>query len=123
MTSLIRYQPFRELVSLREAIDKLFEDSFITPSRLLWGLREEAVPAIDMHQTKDDEEVKEEDYICREHRYGSLICSVTLPRGLNIDKAESAFNNDVLSVTIPKSEEIKPKQIKVKAKKTVETKK
>ncbi len=34
MTSLIRYQPFRELVSLREAMDKLFEDSFITPSRL-----------------------------------------------------------------------------------------
>ncbi len=71
-----------------------------------------------MHQTKDDEEVKEEDYICREHRYGSLIRSVTLPRGLNIDKAESTFNNGVFSVTIPKSEEIK-----VKAKKTVEIKK
>jgi len=48
---------------------------------------------------------------------------VTLPSGLNTDKAEASFDNGILTLTIPKSEEIKPKQIKVKAKGVIEGKK
>jgi HSP20 family protein len=33
------------------------------------------------------------------------------------DKAEASFENGVLILTIPKAEEVKPKTIKVKAKK------
>lgn len=38
---LSRWDPFREVVTLREAMDRLFEDSFI-PTRRRAGLREEA---------------------------------------------------------------------------------
>ena len=149
MSSLIRWEPFSDLVSLRDAMDRLFEDSFIRPRGLLAPLRA-ADLAIDMFETKDDvvvkatlpglkpedveititgdtltirgeskeeSEVKEEDYIRKERRYGSFCRAVTLPSGLKSDKAEATFENGVLALRIPKSEEIKPKSIKVKTKK------
>jgi len=67
-------------------------------------------------ETKAEEEVKEADYIYRERRYGAFSRTVRLPRDLQVDKAEASFENGVLTVTIPKAEEVKPKQIKIKAK-------
>jgi len=42
--------------------------------------------------------------------------SVALPSGLKTDKTEATFEDGILTLTIPKAEEIKPNQIKVKAK-------
>ena len=67
--------------------------------------------------------IKREDYLYQEHRYGTFSRSVTLPSGLNTDKAEADFDDGILTLTIPKSEETKPKQIKVKAKGVIESKK
>jgi len=41
---------------------------------------------------------------------------VTLPGGLENDKTEADFEDGVLTITFPKSEEIKPKSIKVRVK-------
>jgi len=71
-------------------------------------------------ETREDKETKEEDYILREHRYGSFSRTVNLPGVVNTDKAEANFEDGVLTLTIPKSEEKKPKQIKVKAKAAIE---
>ncbi len=51
--TLMKWEPFPEMVSLREAMDRLFEDSFIRPSRLIPF--EGTMPAIDMYET--DKEV------------------------------------------------------------------
>jgi HSP20 family protein len=149
MSSLIRWDPFREGVSLRTAMDRLFDDSLIRPDAWL-------VPAsfadlaVDVYETKDDvvvkaalagvkpedaeititgntlqirgeskeeNEVKEENYIRKERRYGSFSRTVTLPEGLKNDKAEATFEHGMLTLRIPKSEESKPKTIKVRAKK------
>ena len=67
-------------------------------------------------QVKDEQEIKSEDYIRREHRYGSFSRSVTLPSGLQADKAQATFDNGMLTLRIPKSEEAKPKKILVKTK-------
>ncbi|HEY82772.1 MAG TPA: Hsp20/alpha crystallin family protein [Dehalococcoidia bacterium] len=145
--NLVRWEPFNQLMSLRQAMDKLFEEAFITPSRAFGGFGV-AVP-IDMYQTdnevvvktalpgvkaedidititgdtlhirgenKVDEKIKREDYIYQEHRYGAFSRSITLPAGLDTDKAEAKFEDGVLTLTIPKSEEVKPKSIKIKAK-------
>lgn len=40
-----RWQPFSELMSLRQAVDRLFENSYIRPSRALAALGEVTVPA------------------------------------------------------------------------------
>ena len=52
-----RWQTFSELMSLRQAMDRLFEDSFIRPSHLL-TISNERVPALDMCQTPDEIVVK-----------------------------------------------------------------
>ena len=151
-----RWQPFGELMSLRQAMDRLFEDSFVRPSRALYALGEVAVPALDVYQTlnevvvkatlpgvkpedvsiditgetltirgetKAEQEVKKEDYLYQERRYGSFSRGVVLPSGLKTDKAEATMDDGVITLTIPKAEEVKPKVIKVKAKEKPKEKK
>lgn len=149
MSSLVRWDPFRDVLSLRSAMDRLFEESFVTPRAGWWVPVSAAELAIDMYETKDEvivkaampgikpdqaevtitgntltirgeskeeKEVKEENYIRKERHFGSFARSVTLPDGLKTDKAEATFENGVLTLKIPKAEEAKPKTIKVKTK-------
>ncbi len=144
-----RWHPFTELMSLRQAMDRLFEDSFVRPSRFVGALGETAIPALDVYQTpnevvvkatlpgvkpedvniditgetltikgesKAEKEIKEKDYLYQERRYGAFSRSVVLPGGLKTDKADAAMEDGVLTLTIPKAEEVKPRAIKVKAK-------
>jgi len=144
-----RWQPFSELMSLRQAMDRLFEDSFVRPSRFLSNLGEAAAPALDVYQTanevvvkaalpglkpedinvditgdvltirgetKAEQEIKKEDYLYQERRYGSFSRSVVLPGQLKPDKAEATLEEGILTLSIPKVEEAKPKAIRVKPK-------
>ena len=67
-------------------------------------------------ETKAEEKIERKDYLYQEHRYGTFRRSVVLPRGLKAEKAEASFENGILTLSIPKDEESKPKRIKVKAK-------
>ncbi len=127
--SMMRWQPLPELISLRQAMEKLFENSFVTPSRTLGTLGPGVATPIDMYQTANEVVVKatlpgikpeEVDITITDDTFSR---SVTLPSGLNTDKAEADFDNGILTLTIPKSEEAKPRQIKVKAKGVIESKK
>lgn len=148
MSNLIRWDPFGR-PSLRNAMDRLFDDSFVRPGFGWIAPMSAADLAIDMYETKDDvvvkaalpgikpeqvevtitgdtlmirgeskeeNEVKEEDYIRKERRYGSFFRSVVLPSVIKADKADATFENGVLTLKIPKAEETKPKSIKVKTK-------
>ena len=66
-------------------------------------------------ETKSEEETKEGNYHRRELRYGSFARSIPLPTRVNHDKAEATFENGILTVTLPKAEEVKPKSIKIAA--------
>ena len=39
--------------------------------------------------------------------------TVTLPTGLEADKAEATFDNGVLRLRVPKAEQVKPRQIRI----------
>jgi HSP20 family protein len=67
-------------------------------------------------ETHEESEIKRESYLRRERRFGSSCRSVTLPGGLQTDKADANYSNGVLTLTFPKAEEVKPKAIKVTAK-------
>ncbi len=67
-------------------------------------------------ETNSEEEIEREDYLYQERRYGSFNRILTLPNGLQSDKVEADFENGVLTLSIPKAEEIKPKLIKAKVK-------
>ncbi len=56
--SMMCWQPFPELISLRQAMEKLFEDSFAISSCVLSILGPGAATPIDMYQTADDVVVK-----------------------------------------------------------------
>ena len=58
VTNLVRWQPFTELMSLRQAMDKLFEDSFFTPFRLIGATDTALAAPIDVYHTDKDVVVK-----------------------------------------------------------------
>lgn len=58
-------------------------------------------------------EDKKRDYYRREIRYGSLHRALSLPVSVDADKAEANFENGVLHLKLPKSEALRPKQIRV----------
>ncbi|HEY5731040.1 MAG TPA: Hsp20/alpha crystallin family protein [Anaerolineales bacterium] len=146
MSNLIRWEPAREMMSLRDAMDRLFDDAFTRPLSIRDGW---SVPAIDMYQTDDeivvkaslpgikadevqinvtgevltlkgevrhDKESKEKAWHIREQRFGSFERSVALPTDVVADKAKAEFENGILTITLPKADEVKPRTITVKAK-------
>jgi HSP20 family protein len=64
-------------------------------------------------EIKDEKEKKDEHYYLRERRYGHFQRTVTLATPIAADKAQAHFENGVLTLTLPKAEGAKPKQIKV----------
>jgi HSP20 family protein len=60
------------------------------------------------------EEVREDETVHRiEREYGFFERSFTLPRSADPEKINAAYKDGVLSVTVPKREESKPKAVKV----------
>ena len=65
-------------------------------------------------EKKFEKEAQHKDYHTMERRFGSFHRSVTLPRQLSAENAEAAFEDGVLTIRIPRSEEAKPKQLEIK---------
>lgn len=146
MSKIIRWQPVNDLVSLRDAMDRLFEDSWV--SARAWNMPANwSEPTLDVYETPDqvvvkaaipgfkpedveitltgnmlsltgrlqeESETKDKNYLRRETRSGSFSRTIELPAGLQTDKAEANFEHGMLTVKLPKAEEVKPKTIKVK---------
>jgi len=53
-------------------------------------------------------------YYQRQLRYGTFAQTITLPTLVNADQAEANFDQGILTITLPKAEEAKPRQIKIK---------
>ncbi|HET7009622.1 MAG TPA: Hsp20/alpha crystallin family protein [Anaerolineales bacterium] len=148
MTRLVRWEPFREMVSIRDMMDRFIEDSFGTARGSFDG-EGFMSPPVDMYQTDDDvivkatlpgfkpeeinisvtgdtlslrgettaeSEVKEATYHMRERRFGSFSRSLRLPSAVVAERAKADFENGILTLTLPKAEEVKPKTISLKAK-------
>ena len=67
-------------------------------------------------ETKEDnkEEDEKTQWLVREHNHVSYYRSVRLPSEVVADKAEAEYKNGILTLTLPKAEEVKPKTISVK---------
>lgn len=150
MANITRYNPVGELVSLRSAMDRLFEDSFVNPltfRTMALGEGSGVSPQVDIHQTDDelvvtaalpgmksddldititgqqltlrgelaaDEEIKRDQYLYRERRFGSFSRSFELPVRVQGDQATASFNDGILTLRIPKAEDVKPRQIQIR---------
>ena len=56
--AIVRWEPFGELMSLRQAMDQLVGESFVRPSQFLEMTGREAKPLIDVYQTPTEVVVK-----------------------------------------------------------------
>jgi HSP20 family protein len=64
-------------------------------------------------ERKFEKKVNEENYLRVERSYGSFARSFTLANTVNSEAIKAEYQNGVLTLTVPKREEAKPKQIKV----------
>jgi HSP20 family protein len=62
-----------------------------------------------------DEKTAKENYLRVERTYGTFSRSFSLPNTVNNEAIMADYKNGVLTVTLPKREESKPKQVKVNA--------
>lgn len=143
MNELGPWRPFREMVSLRDAVDRLFEDSVVTPKIAaampkidikdakdsiivkaeLPGMKEDeieieitdGVMTISGEKKEEKEEGKEDEgYYYKESHTGAFSRSFTLPSDVIEEKAEAEMKNGILEITVPKIEPKKATKIKVK---------
>jgi len=145
-TNITRYNPFSEMVSLREAMDRLFEDSFISPRNGgQWGARGVAanlfetpngfilqlpMPGVNAEEV---EITAQQDTLSLKWQTrlnvpqnatvhwngfpaGQFQQSFTLPAPINSERAEADYTNGVLTLNLPKAEHVKARTVKVIAK-------
>jgi HSP20 family protein len=145
MADITRWDPFGEMLSLRQAMDRLLEESFVSPSGMRQvGAAVGGFPPVDIHETGDEVVVTaalpgvtpddvemtitgqtltirgelkpDEDadrYLYRERRYGAFGRQFQLPVRIQGDAAEASFENGLLTLRIPKAEEVRPRQIRI----------
>jgi len=139
MTTLVRWNPNR---SLFNEFDRLFEfgPRIWRQTTSDWGLAVDVaenddnyvvkatVPGInpdDLEITledgvltiegeiKESEEISKEQYHVRERRYGKFSRNVRFPVDVNADDIHASYEHGVLTLNVPKSEEVKPKRISI----------
>ena len=142
--------PLRDFMSLRDAMDRLFEDSIVSPGHwLTWSAGGTRSLPVDVYETPDALVVRalvpgvSHDAIDVQYQQGVLtlraqyaapeleegsrwhlreigaggetVRRVTLPVEIDIDQAETAVQDGVLMLTLPKAPNARPRQIKVVA--------
>lgn len=65
-------------------------------------------------EKKREEEHADKSWHRVERSYGAFQRTLTLPKGVDGDKAEAVFKDGVLTIELPKSEQTKPKTLKIK---------
>jgi HSP20 family protein len=65
-------------------------------------------------ERKFEKETKQENFYRVERSYGAFSRSFTLPHTVQSDRIEASYKNGELKVVLPKREDAKPKQIKIR---------
>lgn len=140
---ITRRNPFREMMSMRDAMDRMMSRNFLDEDWLkpiAWDLAldvaeladefvvKASVPGINPDdleitynnnvlsikgETKADKDVNEEHYHLRERRFGSFCRSISLPSTVKADAISANYEAGVLTLHLPKAEEAKPKRIPI----------
>lgn len=147
--SLIRWDPYRQMRSFREAMDRLLDESvrrmrssegqemeaglyipmdvFESGDQLVISAVAPGVKPDDLDinvsgntltirgEIKRDEEPESRNVYFQERVYGPFSRTITLSSEYDLDKVEATCHDGIIRIAVPKSEEAKPKQIKVKA--------
>jgi HSP20 family protein len=65
-------------------------------------------------ELKEEEDIGDEQYHLRERRWGSFSRSIALPSTVDADAVEASYEDGVLTLDIPKTDEVKVKRIPIR---------
>lgn len=151
MANIRRWSPFRDMMAMQTAMDRVFNEmqGRWDDSESGWGFN----LALDIDENNDaylvttdlpgvnpddidvrfengvltinaevNERTEEEGAksLVRERRWGRFNRSIRLPQNINVNEVDATYENGVLTLSLPKSEEAKPRQIEVKSTKQIE---
>ena len=144
MSNISRFDPLRDMITMRQAVDRMLGDAFVrgteTRGTGAWLLPMDAyftdeaiVIHADVPGLSPDEieitlegdtlsirgEIKREEantrrYVLLERPTGRFERTLTINTPIDHDKVEATFRNGVLTLTLPKAESVRPRQITVK---------
>ena len=145
MNKITRWNPFREMMTMQGALDRLFDETWspfeghLSDMGLAIDVDENdqhyivktdlpGVQAENIHVHMDGdflsieaeipeqvEEKKEGRTLMKERRYGKFSRRIHIPQPIKADDVEANFENGVLTLTLPKSPEVQPRQITIKS--------
>jgi HSP20 family protein len=143
---LTKWEPFSDLVSLRDDMDRFFEtffgqhpedrEGFWTPildieesngnivvKAEIPGMEKDEIKVSVRNnmlsisgERKQEIETKDKTFHRIECSYGKFSRTITLPSEIDADKIKAAYKDGVLNIVLPKPESMKPKQIEVEIK-------
>jgi len=145
MSSMSRFDPIREMITMRQAVDRMLGEVFARGSESrgtgAWLLPMDAyftdeaiVIHADVPGLKPEEieitlegdtltirgEIRREEannrkYVLLERPTGKFERTLTINTPIDSDRVEATFSNGVLTLVLPKAEAVKPRQITVKS--------
>ncbi len=144
--AIIRWDPFREMTQVQSQFNRLMDhvwggrqeswmpavdvfdkkDAVVLKAELAGMSPDDIEIEVEDNvltikgERRFEEKVEDERYYRIERRFGGFQRSLAMPQGVNADGIVAAYEDGILTVTVPKVEEEKPKRIEVKAKKTVD---
>ena len=136
--TLVRWDPFRELMNMSRQLNTTFgedddsygswappvdifeRDDHLVIRAELPGVDRDAIDVqvennrlILTGERKSETEVDNDNVYRRERRYGKFVRSFALPRTVDSSKIGATYKDGVLELTLPKSEQAKPRRIQV----------
>ena len=142
MTTLVRWDPFREAAAVHDELSRLMNGLFEgsgrstqtwVPTLDAWETDDAIVYAFDLPGVPQDKisvevedgtltvsaqrerstEVSDERYHRVERRFGSFARTVGLPQGVTEDAIRASYKDGVLEIHVPKPEQVKPTKIEI----------
>jgi HSP20 family protein len=148
--NLIRFNPFAEVTSLRDQVNRLFDEASMprgeargdaTGGGRVWG------PLVDICESENEVTVRMdvpgvnkesidvqltgetlavrgergferregENVIHVERPYGQFVRSFTIGVPVQTDKVQANYRDGVLSITLPKAEQVKPRKVQIQS--------
>ena len=142
MTTLVRWDPFREAAAVHNELSRLMNGLFEgdgrstqtwVPTLDAWETEDALVYAFDLPGVPQDKisvevedgtltvsaererstEVSQDRYHRFERRFGSFARTVGLPQGVTEDAIKATYKEGVLEITVPKPAQVKPTKIEI----------
>jgi HSP20 family protein len=144
MSTIVRWNPFREMAAMQSTLDRLFDESWrttwpeFTGNTLAFDVYDSdnaytaiaALPGLSADQINvklhdgsltisaelpQPQAPENARPLLQERTFGKFSRTISLPQRVNADQVEAVYENGILTLTLPKVPEVQPKQIAVKS--------